>query len=79
MTPAGRTGRRPLRNSGEDPADPGGPSVEKYSNVQRITPVYDAVVENGIDRAVFASSNPDIGGYNAANGDSKGTTAATLT
>jgi len=39
------------------------------TNVQGAKRVYDAAVDNGIERVVYASSNHAVGRYNAANGD----------
>ena len=40
--------------------------VDWETNVQGTEHVYDAAVENGIDRVVFVSSNHVVGRYNAA-------------
>lgn len=44
------------------------------TNVQGTKNVYDAAVENGIDRVVYASSNHAVGRYNAASDDPEATT-----
>lgn len=44
------------------------------TNVQGTKHVLDAVVENGIDRLVFASSNHAVGTYNSADDDPETTT-----